>query len=74
MASDNKPRIVMVRLVNEVQFLGVSGKQIAPTMGGGLELTETTKGVAVRSSQHKGKVYVVFNANIAHIQYDEGES
>lgn len=71
MASDNKPRIVMVKLVKEVQFLGISGSQIAPTMAGGLELTEVTKGVRVSSPQHKGKVFVVFNANIAHIQYEE---
>lgn len=74
MASDNKPRIVMVKLVKDIQFLGINGSQIAPTMAGGIELSEVSKGVIVRSPAHKGKTFLVFNANIAHIQYEDAEA
>ncbi len=66
-------RIVMVKLVNPVQFLGISGSQLAPTQGGGIELTEVTKGVSVRSSAHPGKRFLIHNANIAHIQFEAVE-
>lgn len=69
-----KSRIHSVKLVQPVQFFGVSGSQLAPSQGGGLELTETTKGVAVTCKGHPGKVVVVFNANIAHITYEEVEA
>lgn len=67
------PRIAMLKLIQPVQFLGISGSQIAPTMAGGLELSETTKGVVVSSPAHKGKRFVIFNANIAHIEYRDTE-
>lgn len=75
MASDTKsaPRIAMLKLIQPVQFLGISGSQIAPTMAGGLDLAETSKGVVVSSAQHKGKRFVIFNANIAHIEYRDEE-
>lgn len=67
-------RIVMLKLISPVQFLGISGSQIAPTMVGGIDLVETAKGVVVTSSQHNGKRYCIFNANIAHIEYRDEEA
>lgn len=66
-----KSRIHSIKLVQPVQFFGVSGSQLSPSQGGGLDLTETSKGVAVTSKAFPGKVAVVFNANIAHIIYEE---
>lgn len=66
-------RIVMVKTVTSVQFLGISGTQLAPTMGGGLDLKETSKGIQVTSKQYEGKRFVIFNANISHVEYREGE-
>ena len=75
MASEPKivSRISMVKLVQPVQFLGIAGGQISPTMAGGLEIVENQKGVVVTSAAHKGKRFIIFNANIAHIEYRDTE-
>jgi hypothetical protein len=61
--------ITMVKTVSQVQFLGVHGQQLAATQG--LEFKETPKGISVTSKHHTGKRYVVYNANIAHVEYKE---
>lgn len=67
-------KIHSIKLVAPVQFFGVSGSQIAPSQGGGLELTETPKGVMIRCAGFPGKIVQVFNANIAHVMYEEAEA
>jgi hypothetical protein len=63
--------ITMVKTISQVQFLGVHGQQLAVSQGGGLEFKETNKGISVTSKHHPGKRYVVYNANIAHVEYKE---
>ncbi len=67
MASD----IALVKTVAQVQFLGISGTQIAPSMAGGLELREVPKGVMVTSRSFPSKRILIFNANISHIEFRE---
>lgn len=69
----SKSRIHSIKLISPVQFFGISGSQLAPSQGGGLELTETSKGVAVTCKAFPGRAVVIFNANIAHIMYEEVE-
>lgn len=61
----------MVKTVQPIQFLGVSGTQLAISQGGGLEFRETPKGVSVSSKAYPGKRYVVYAANIAHVEFKE---
>lgn len=61
----------MVKVVQDVQFFGINGKQVSATMGGGLELKETSKGVQVTSKAFPGQRFVIYSANIAHVQYKE---
>ena len=66
-------KIVVVKTVKDVQFLGINGGQITATMAGGLELRETNKGVQVTSKSYPGKRIIIFNANISHIEYRDEE-
>jgi hypothetical protein len=65
--------IAVVKTVQDVQFLGINGKQIAASMAGGLELKEFPKGIQVTSKAHAGKRIVIYNANIASVEYREVE-
>jgi hypothetical protein len=68
-------KITLVKTVNMVQFFGISGTQIAPTMGGGLDIKETPKGVSITSPSFPGKRRVIYNANIAEVGFaDDGEA
>ena len=43
--AESKEYIHMVKTVQDVSFLGVSGKQITVTQSGGLELKEVPRGI-----------------------------
>jgi hypothetical protein len=60
--------LVMVKTRDDVQFLGVNGRQL--TTGQGLQLTKVSKGVEVRKDGFDD-VYTIYDANIAHIKETE---
>lgn len=63
-------RIVMVKVINDVQFLGVNGKQLA--VGQNLKFAKVQEGVAVSFAiGTPGPTYVVYAANIAHVKWEE---
>jgi hypothetical protein len=64
-------KLTLVKTVKDVQFLGVNGSQLS--VGQGLILERNQDGVKVSHPGHPGKTYVVFAANIAHLQYEEQE-
>lgn len=66
--------ITMVKTVQPIQFLGVSGSQLAVSQGGGLEFKEVTRGVSVSAKGFPGKRYVIYAANIAHVEFKEVET
>ena len=66
-------RIVLVKTVTDVQFLGICGRQLSPTMVGGLEFKEVSKGIQVTSQQYAGRRVIIFSANISHVEYREVE-
>lgn len=66
--------ITMVKTVQPIQFLGVSGSQLAVSQGGGLEFKEVPRGVSISSKCFPGKRYVIYAANIAHVEFKEVET
>jgi hypothetical protein len=65
------PKPKMVRMLNDVQFFGVSGPQVTEGMGGGIHLEWNGSVVVVTCDSNPGESKWLFPAGISFISWKE---